>query len=191
MPERVCELKELKEPRGMAFHKPTGTLLIACPDGMRGGEGAGVELLDTRPPPSQWLLSPSNRLPATSKGAGVEMPISIAIDEPNGFVYIATYDPQTVTQYKATVKTAAEKGRSTVDLKLTAVRQIDGVRYPPAAYGQLTAVAVLSPSTLLLLHMGRDRIIEVLTHGLCRRRSGQQIGRSGRSLASARPAAEG
>jgi hypothetical protein len=91
------------------------------------------------------------------------MPLSIAIDEPNGFVYIATYDPNTVTQYKATVqpadhKTAAAACKSTVDLKLTAVRELRGVE---GSYA-LTAVAVLSPSTLLLSHCGHA--IEVLTH---------------------------
>jgi hypothetical protein len=56
MPERVRELNDLKEPRGMAFHKSTGTLLVACSDGSGRGVQGGVELLDTRPPPSDWSL---------------------------------------------------------------------------------------------------------------------------------------
>jgi hypothetical protein len=159
--ERVCELKGLKSPYGMAFHRATGTLLIAC----HGAGGRGVELLDTRPPPAQWHFHPSDRSAAVEKEGVSLPPVSIAIDEPNGFVYVATYNPQTITQYKATVKTADEKdsaeavGKSTVDLKLTAVRELEGAE---SRAGQLSAVAVLSPSTLLLSHS--DRTVEVLTH---------------------------
>jgi hypothetical protein len=77
--------------------------------------------------------------------------------EPNGFVYVATYSPQSITQFKATVKTACAGG-STVDLKLTAVRELMGI----AGWAQLSAIAVLSPSTLLLSHY--DRTLQVLTH---------------------------
>jgi hypothetical protein len=144
--------------RGMAFHRPTGTLLIASPD--YGNAMAGVELLDTRPPPAQWALREADRLPAVRQADGKALlPVSIAIDDPNGFVYVATSQPQTVTQFKATVRTrtaddealASPDGDSTVDLMLTAVRMIDGVQC--LAWGcQLTAIAVLSPSTLLLSH---------------------------------------
>jgi hypothetical protein len=154
--ERVCELKNLKEPYGMAFHRATGTLLVACY-----GVPA-VELLDTRPPPAQWRFHPSDRLGGLKKEGVTRPPISIAIDEPNGFVYVATYSPQTITQYKATVKTADEKrretGGATVDLKLTAVRELNGVE----GGSHLCAVAVLSPSTLLLSH--DKRTVEALTH---------------------------
>jgi hypothetical protein len=152
MPELVRELKELKEPRGMAFHRATGTLLIACADLQGRQKDAGVELLDTRPPLSEWCLNTSK------KDARLLPPILLAIDEPNRFVYVATHEPQTITQYKATVKTADEKtaavaGGSTVDLKLTAVRLLEGVQYPlRGRWGELTAIAVLSPSTLLLSH---------------------------------------
>jgi hypothetical protein len=49
LPERVCEFKELTAPRGMAFHRTTGTLLTACADDRSDGSKAGIELLDTRP----------------------------------------------------------------------------------------------------------------------------------------------
>jgi hypothetical protein len=62
---------------------------------------------------------------------------------------------QSSTQYKATVKTADEMaavaGKSTVGLKLTAVRELGGA-VPAAGAG---AIAVLSPSTLLLSHTYR------------------------------------
>jgi hypothetical protein len=77
-------------------------------------------------------------------------------------VYVATDDPQTITQFNATVRTADEKadaaGGSTVDLKLTAIRLLEGVQDPPL----LRAISVLSPSTLLLAHY--DRPLELLTH---------------------------
>jgi hypothetical protein len=130
-------------------------------------------MLDTRPPPSLWCLNPSDRLPAVRRKKSLLAPISIAIDEPNDFVYVASCDPQTVTQYKATVKTADAKtsdgdgdeaGSSTVSLKLTAVRELEGVQYPPTKWGQLTAIAVLSPSTLLLSHY--ERTLHALTHAV-------------------------
>jgi hypothetical protein len=164
LPELVRELKDLSEPRGMAFHRATGTLLIAC------NAGPGVELLDTRPPPAQWRIEPIDRLECVRKegvSQSLLLPISITIDEPNGFVYVATCHSQLITQYKACAKAPDENRRfvwsagapSTIDLKLTAVRQLQGTQSPA---GQLSAVAVLSPSTLLLSHS--DRTVEVLTH---------------------------
>jgi hypothetical protein len=161
MPVLVRELDDLKQPRGMGLHKATGTLLVACMGSGAAGVGSCIEMLDTRPPPAQWRFSDVDRLSAYG-------PFSIAIDEPNGFVYVAGYKKQTLTQYRATTKTADEKarvvGKSAVDLKLTAVRMIDGVQYiaPTRSLGELTAVAVLSPSTVLLSHGGRT--LEVLTH---------------------------
>jgi hypothetical protein len=51
--ERVGEIKNFKQPRGMAFHRATGTLLITCTNAYNSNAMAGVELLDTRPPPAQ------------------------------------------------------------------------------------------------------------------------------------------
>jgi hypothetical protein len=95
--------------------------------------------------------------------------ISIAIDRDvfGSNPFGSSYTPQTITQCKATVRTADEKprivtGASTVDLKLTPLRELDGAEYAPSGWGQLTAIAVLSPSTLLLSHY--DRTLQVLTH---------------------------
>jgi hypothetical protein len=87
---------------------------------------------------------------------------------------------------------------STVGLKLIPARLIPGVCFSSSSFGggQLTAVAVLSPSILLLSH--HDRTLEALTHWqppltlsalAVTGRDGQQIGRSRGGLASARPAA--
>jgi hypothetical protein len=163
MPVHVHGFGDLKLPRGMAFHTSTGTLLVACTD-----RGEGVRLLDTRPPSARWAFGSTDRVPLqmAQSAFGDSRAISVAIDEPTGFVYVATYIPQTITQFKASVWAADEKARagggSTVDLKLTAVRLIEGVQYPECGGGQLLAIAVLSPSTLLLSHM--DLTLEVLTH---------------------------
>jgi hypothetical protein len=171
MPVHVRGFEGLKQPRGMAFHKTTGTLLVACTD-----HGEGVRLLDTRPPPSAWAFGATgrDRVPlemahaAVVRRPGSGLPaICIAMDEPNVFVYVATFAPQTITQFRASVWTADEKaavsGGSTVDLKLTAVRVLEGAEFSVTkGDGQLLAIAVLSPSTLLLSHL--DRTLSVLTH---------------------------
>jgi hypothetical protein len=56
MPEPVREFKGLNQPRGMAFHKATGTLLVACIGGV-----TGVRLLDTRSPPAMWRFLEDDR----------------------------------------------------------------------------------------------------------------------------------
>jgi hypothetical protein len=168
MPVRVRDFNGLSEPRGMATGPPALCLSPAA---------RCVQLLDTRPELAAWQLRADDcvALEMAGKAVGVSVrkgqsngppAISVAIDEPNGFVYVATFEPQTITQFGATVRTAEEKtavaGGSTVDLKLTAVRLIDGVRHIAMGLGRLTAIAVLSPSTLLLSHY--DRTLQVLTH---------------------------
>jgi hypothetical protein len=94
-------------------------------------------------------------------------------------VYVATNNPQSVTQCRATVRTADEKAavtrESTVDLKLMAVRQLSGVQFlpNPTINTLLRSVAVLSPYTLLLSHKGRT--LSVLTH-TARGAAGQTVG---------------
>jgi hypothetical protein len=102
MPVLVREFADLKSPRGMAFHRATGTLLVAC-----AVAAEGVRLLDTRPPPAQWqfhaddrqlLQAPRDRSQRGVARRRVELipPISLAIDQANdnpyGFVYAATFD---------------------------------------------------------------------------------------------------
>jgi hypothetical protein len=93
------------------------------------------------------------------------------MDEPNGFVYVATYNPQGIIQFRATVKTADEKsavaGNSTVALKLTAVRLLEGFQPPLNGWGQIGAIAVLSPSTLLVAHYNRTLHANAHAAGLC------------------------
>jgi hypothetical protein len=98
MPVLVREFGDLKSPRGMAFHRATGTLLVAC-----WVSGRDVRLLDTRPPPSAWKFGRTDRDRVTLGQSGIEpatLPpaFSIAIDEPNGFVYVTAFTPQHTVQ---------------------------------------------------------------------------------------------
>jgi hypothetical protein len=93
MPVSVRDFRDLQHPRGMGFDKTTGTLLVACiarPD--------GVWLLDTQPPPPKWAFRQDDR-PSLRMAPHTAAPLSIAMDEANGFVYVATLLPQTITQF--------------------------------------------------------------------------------------------
>jgi hypothetical protein len=157
VPERVRTLSTSLQVRGMAVHRATGTLLAACCT--REGDAYHVGLLDTRPPPSQWAFA------ETDRAALQDCPLTLALDEANGFLYVNGFTAQRFTQFTVALRTPDERksasgSSSTVDLKLTAARVLDA---PIPANCVLTgAIAVLSREELLVYHHIQQ--LSILTH---------------------------
>jgi hypothetical protein len=147
---KVCTVKGLRQSRGLAIHKATGTLLIACLSGY-------VHRLDIRPPPSDWKLVAGDQVAATNA-------LSLALDEPNGFLYAGDVHIRRITQFALSVcdKPTAPTAPSTVRLQLTGVRCIDAPSASGPREGLLFGIALLRPDTLLVSHMD-SRVLTALT----------------------------
>jgi hypothetical protein len=146
----VRTIDGMGQPRAMAVHRATDTLLIAC------RYDRAVRLLDIRPPPSDWKLGEglSDRVPC-------DFPSSLAMDEANGFVFVSEFDACRIVQFALSVvpnpnsnppagqsaTSTPPPPASTVRLRLTRMRSFHHER-------PLTSIAVLSADTLVMSRHG-------------------------------------